>query len=118
MNTKSRLALLTAAMLSTTAMAMPSLPSPWDQTLTRTETVKYKPSEVTTSEGAAALYSRLQEAAVRVCSDDGIGAIGGATALQACVADALRSAVQQVAIPMVSALHQQAGRMPVVAATR
>jgi UrcA family protein len=112
MNTKSRLALLAAAMIATTAMAQPSR-SLWDDAQTRTETVKFKVSEATTVEGATALYSKLQEAAVRVCVDQA-SINDDAVALRSCAADALTTAVERLAIPMVSVMHLQAGRSAIV----
>jgi UrcA family protein len=115
MNTKSRLSLLAAAVLSTNALAAPARPAPGEPAETRIETVKYRVSEAATPEGAAALYVRLQNAAVRVCADGRPG-LADVISTDACVQDALTSAVRQVAIPMVSALHQQPGRMPSLAA--
>jgi len=115
MNTKSKLALIAALALAAPAMALPSL-SAADQSLTRTETVKYKVSQATTAEGAAALYAQLQKAAVRVCSNDGVDILGGSADYEACVADALTAAVQRVSIPLVSILHLQAGKPSAVVA--
>jgi UrcA family protein len=115
MITKSRLSLLAAAFLSTHALAAPARPAPWDLIETRTETVKYRVSEAATPEGAAALYARLQNAALRVCTDGHPGR-ADAISTNTCVLEALSSAVRHVAIPMVSALHQQPGRMPALVA--
>ena len=117
MNTKSKLALIaTAALASTTVLALPSQASLWEQPVTRTETVKYKVSDAATPEGAAALYAKLQESALRVCSTDYPEFAGDTAGLEACVADALSTAVQRVAIPTVSVLHLQAGKPARVAA--
>jgi UrcA family protein len=113
MNIKSGIALLAAALLSTTAMAQPSR-ALLDSAQTRTEMVKYKPSEVATPEGAAGLYSKLYDAALRVCSDE-TGA--AADSLEACVAAALDEAVRSVSAPQVSAMHR-ASKPVVLAATR
>ena len=113
MNIKSGIALLAAALLSTTVMALPSR-ALLDEGQTRTEKVKYKASEVATPEGAAGLYSKLHEAAVRVCSDE-TGA--AADSLEACVADALEVAVRSISVPQVSAMHR-ASKPVVVASTR
>lgn len=110
---KSKLALLAAALMSTTAMAVPTLDVTGEAQL-RTETVKYKATEAATAQGAAALYARLRAAALRVCVD-GLAVSGIDTEYQACVAEALTAAVQNVAIPSVSALHQRSGRTAIAA---
>ena len=67
---KARLALLTSAVLySAGAWSMPP-----ETSAIRTEVVKYDPREAATPEGAAALYSRLQRVAARVCDEPTYGA--------------------------------------------
>jgi UrcA family protein len=80
-----------------------------DSSVTKTETVKYSVAVATTADGAAALYRKLQETAARVCGDADLAAGDSFTAdsYGSCVADALGKAVQQVGIPMVSAMHMQ-----------
>lgn len=116
MNTKSRLALLAAALMSTATLAAPSRVALWETAHTRTETVQYKLSQASTPEGASALYARLKEAAVRVCSIESFGAVDDAASVDACITDALDSAVRSVRVPMVSVLHLQAARPATVAA--
>ena len=53
---------------------------------------------------------------MRVCSNDGVDAMGSTAAYEACVADALNAAVQRVSIPLVSILHLQAGKPSAVVA--
>jgi UrcA family protein len=98
-------ALLAGAMLlSTGAMAAPLS----DSKVTKTETVKYSVPSSTTVEGAVALYQKLQEAAVRVCAESEASAYRFTSdSLDSCVSGALDKAVQDIGIPMVSALHLQ-----------
>jgi UrcA family protein len=110
MNTKSKLALLAAALISTTALAAPSR-SLVDDQVTQTETVKFKTTDVSTVEGASALYAKLQEAALRVCLIEAPASIAAdVAAAKACANDALTTAVGRLAIPMVSVLHLQAAK--------
>jgi UrcA family protein len=88
-----------AALLSSSAMAMPL-----NTAVTRTETVKYSAAQAGTTEGATVLYQKLHGAAVRVCLD---AELNTADTFEGCVSGALDKAVLQVAIPMVSALHLQ-----------
>ncbi len=88
-----------AALLSSSAMAMPLTTA-----VTRTETVKYSVQKAGTTEGATDLYQKLHEAAVRVCVDADLLT---ADSVETCVSSALDKAVLQVSIPMVSALHLQ-----------
>jgi UrcA family protein len=98
-------ALLAGAMLlSTGAMAAPLA----DAKVTKTETVKYSIPSSTTVEGAVALYQKLQEAAVRVCAESEATAYRYTSdSLESCASSALDKAVQDIGIPMVSALHLQ-----------
>ncbi len=98
-------ALLAGAMLlSTGAMAAPLS----DAKVTKTETVKYSISSSTTVEGAVALYQKLQEAAVRVCAESEATAYRFTSdSYEGCVVSALDKAVQDIGIPMVSAMHLQ-----------
>lgn len=111
MKTTSKLALIAAALISSSS-AFAATPL-WEKSLTRSETVKYKVSSVTTTEGATALYAKLQEAAERVCSADAFEM--AADKHSACVGAALDSAVRSVAVPLVSALHLQAAKPATVA---
>jgi UrcA family protein len=114
MKISSGLALLATALLSTSALALPSR-SLQDDVQTRTETVKFKAADAATAEGAASLYGKLNDAALRVCRDERLAAVDS---LEACVADALDAAVRSIASPMVSALHWQARKPVTIAATR
>ncbi|SRR5690606_38064748 len=102
-------ALLAGAMLFCAgAWSMPP-----EDTLTRSEVVKYDPREAATPEGAAALYSRLQRAAARVCDEPTGGARDGVAAVasySACVKAALAGAVREVQVPLVAVLHQEGMR--------
>lgn len=106
-----RLALLAgAALFSAGAWSMP----PAD-TVTQSEVVKYDPREAATPEGAAALYTRLQRAAARVCDEPTGGARDGLNAVApyaACVKAALSGAVREVRVPLVAILHQEGMRHP------
>lgn len=81
-----------------------------EQSVTRTETVKYLPSALETMDGAAQFYATLTLAAERVCRDPespGMKSLKGDSAARAqCVQDALRKAVRRVDVPMVSFLHE------------
>jgi UrcA family protein len=83
-------------------------PPPDDSVATRTETVKYLAAEAATPDGAAALYSRLQSAATRVCRDP-LATSGrrmdDQTALAACRREALDRAVADLGIATVATLH-------------
>jgi len=111
-----RIALLVGAGLGCgSAWALP--PAGLDA-VTRTETVKYRPSEVASAGGAAKLYARLQVAARKVCEDPSPQAtrVGSADpAFVACVREALDHAVQQLGLPMVTTLHRYGGRAPAMA---
>lgn len=108
--TSSRVTLLplaAAAMLWTGAAAASPL---GEQSVTRTETVKYLPSALESMDGAAEFYAALKSAAERVCRDPETFATksmkGDAAAREQCVKDALRQAVRRVDVPIVSYLHQ------------
>src|SRR5687767_5370209 len=95
--------------------------SPSGETIvTRTETVKYDPARAATHEGAAELYLKLRQAAVRVCSDptSSPGRLAGRTGLAACISDALANAVQDLGIPMVSVLHMSGAQPGTTVAKR
>jgi UrcA family protein len=110
-NRKSRLALLAgAALFSAGAWSLPP-----EDTVTRSEVVKYDPREAATPEGAAALYARLHHAAARVCDEPAGMARDGLTAVapySACVQAALSGAVRELRVPLVSRIHQEGMRHP------
>ncbi|MEJ0100149.1 MAG: UrcA family protein [Pseudomonadota bacterium] len=93
-----------AALFSIGAMA-----APLDLPVTKTETVKYSVPDAATVDGATALYHKLQETAARVCGDAELAAGDSfaADSYSSCFTNALGKAVQQVGIPMVSAMHMQ-----------
>lgn len=116
MNTKSKLAMIAASLIvSGSALASPARATLWESSFTRTETVSYKVSEARTPEGAAALYAKLRDTAVRVCSEGSPFGVNDPVGLESCVIEALDTAVRRVSIPMVSALHLQAGKSVAVA---
>jgi len=116
-NMKSKLALIAASLIvSGSALAAPARATLWESSFTRTETVSYKVSEARTPEGAAALYAKLRETAVRVCTEGSPFGVNDPVGLEACVIEALDTAVRRVGIPMVSAVHLQAGKSATVAA--
>ena len=107
-----------AALCCTNALAL----SPADPArITRSETVKYRPSEVATTEGAMQLYGQLKAAAVRVCENPSPLAersFGADPSRRTCVEEALTQAVRDVAVPLVSAMHRYGGQVPAMAASR
>ena len=99
-----RVALLAGAvLLSASAMARPLS----DAVITRTEAVKYSVADVATSTGAADLYSKLQTAAAKVCSDtvDSYIVLDRQFTYADCMATALDKAVADVGSPMLTAVH-------------
>ena len=98
-----------------------ALPPQGEARVTRTESVRYSRSQVSTSEGAAKLYQQLRAAAERVCADPP-AAVNRAPipdpGRAACVREALDEAVRSVGHPTVSVIHTHGGQTPAVAATR
>lgn len=111
------LALLAGALMYTAGAG--AAPMGGEAVQTRTETVKYAPSQAATEQGASVLYGELKAAAQRVCADPHPPGLRheAEAAFGACVEDALTSAVRKVGIPMLTVLHQHGsdGRSPAVA---
>lgn len=118
MNPKSRLVLLTAALLSTSMMACADDASTADATHIRSETLKYSASQVATPEGAVNLYTQLKLTAARVCQQSAAMEGHGTTSVKTCIHDAVDAAVRQLDLPLVSAIHLHAGKPASVAAVR
>jgi len=98
-----------------------ALPPQGEATVTRTESVQFRRSQVSTSDGAANLYQRLRAAAERVCADPHTGVNRAPVAdpgRAACVREALDAAVRSVGQPTVSVIHAYGAQAPAVAATR
>jgi UrcA family protein len=105
-NTVQRIALLAGAtLLATGAWALPLN----DGTVTRSETIKYKAKDAYSEAGAAALYQKLYDAALHVCSDPDAVRTGNLAASvdKSCLVTALNRAVRRVGSPMVTALNLQ-----------
>jgi UrcA family protein len=115
-----RVALLAGAMLFS-AGAWP-LPPPGEPVVTRTMTVKYDPATAATAEGAAALYARLRIAASRVCAnpDEHLSSrrFDDRRAHGACMSEALDTAVAEIGIAMLTALHAPHPAVPDAAVAR
>lgn len=73
---------------------------------TYSKAVKYNPAQVQTTDGAQALYSKLQAAAQTVCSAGGMPRSHDRWAAIECAADALSRAVQDVNSPTLDAIHE------------
>lgn len=102
-----------AALFAPGAWSAPPLATPQP----RMQSVKFSPSEAATPEGAASLYAKVREAALRVCSEPQEMLTGGMeeAARNACVKDAVADAVRSIDIPMVAVMHVYAERQPVMA---
>jgi UrcA family protein len=75
--------------------------------------VTYEPKEAETPEGAAALYARLRRAAAWVCEEPAGMSPASLSAMApyaSCVKAALGSAVREVKVPLVAALHLEGMR--------
>jgi UrcA family protein len=84
-----------------------------DMTQCRSETLKFADLDVTTVDGAAALFQRLGDAAERVCRNPLLGRSPDWTqAYSHCVHDALGGAVAKVNTPAVVAFARQHGVYP------
>lgn len=113
----SSLTLLAGALLC--AAGASAGPMSGEAVQTRTEKVKYAPSQVATQQGASALYAELKTAAQHVCTDPDPAQMRyeAEAAFQACVEEALTTAVRKIGIPMLTVLHQYGseGRAPAMA---
>ena len=102
MKNLTRIVALGAVLTTPLAWAMPAMAGDL-----HSEVVKYSDLNLTTPAGAKALYSRLRAAASRVCGElDGGMRIVDRRDLIACRAAALESAVQDVNMPQLTALHR------------
>jgi UrcA family protein len=69
-------------------------------------TVKYSDLNLSTREGAQAMYQRIKSTARKLCGDEpDIGEVGGIDSWRACVGDAVNHAVDQLNAPMVTAFN-------------
>lgn len=73
-------------------------------TMTRSETVQYKPSMAATEAGAEQLYKKLQSAAARVCRNPA-DRIAKGEAYYSCTGKALAKAVKDVNLDAVAAIY-------------
>lgn len=74
----------------------------------RSVTVNYDELDLTTSQGATKLYARLRFAARQVCAPLEGRELNRRVAYKECYSEALESAVQQVNVSAVTALHSRA----------
>jgi UrcA family protein len=105
-NTVQRIALLAGAtLLATGACALPLN----DGTVTRSETIRYISKDAYSEAGAVALYQKLYDAALHVCSDPDAARTSNLSASvdKSCLGTALDKAVRHVGSPMVTALNLQ-----------
>lgn len=69
-------------------------------------TVSYSDLNLSTREGAKAMYQRIKSTARRLCGDEpDIGLIGAMDGWRTCVGDAVDHAVSQLNAPMVTAFN-------------
>jgi UrcA family protein len=99
-------ALLAGAMISLGAMAQ----TPDSDVAVNTETVKFNRTDAQTAAGAAGLYQSLNQAAAHVCIDPAAPATLQHAEYSECRDTALAKAVVEIAIPAVTALHQNSDR--------
>lgn len=95
MKTIQLIAVTTALVASYVACAVPALAAPNAQI----EKVSYLTSELSTRSRAAALYSRLESAARRLCRDAG-------PQFEPCMRGAVTGAVRDINNPTLTALHE------------
>jgi len=107
-NNLRKMALLAgAALLSTGAMAVGTVAT-MEGMQTTSEMVRYNILDAQTPEGAVILYRRLNRAAQKVCGEPYATTHRFPSDTdRSCIAAALDKAVEQVGIPLVTALHQQ-----------
>jgi UrcA family protein len=99
MKTFKLIAVATALGITSLAYAVPAAAEAREQVLS--ETVIYSDLDLTTANGAAALYSRLKLAARRVCRNSETR-----DQVSACMRTAIDVAVKDVNRPSVTALHE------------
>lgn len=115
----SKLALVMSVVLVPCAAS--ALPPVGATTVTRTEAVRFDPSQVSTREGAAKLYARLQRAAHRVCEDVALSLrapLAADPGHAACVREAMDRAVADLAVPLVVVVHRYGAQGPTVVVNR
>lgn len=87
---------MTAAIVGTLALGFALPAGAGDATETRSITVKFGDLNVSSPDGAAALYSRIRSAAKTVCGPDESSSYPFRTAFNACVHKAIADAVTKV----------------------
>ena len=103
-----RSAVMTTATALSIAGFAPLTVSAADSTDPRSLIVKYEELDLTSSQGAAALYARLRSASKTVCAPLQGRELRQHTAFQDCYKQALSNAVVRVNRESVTALHQRA----------
>jgi UrcA family protein len=101
-NRMKNVVLIACATLSLGATAMAG-----EMVVTRTETVKYSPTEAATPIGAVTLYSALRVAASRACSERGLLLSGYGDSYGTCKSAAISRAIADVHIDAVTAVYMQ-----------
>ena len=81
----------------------------------RSTTVSYRDLNLSTIEGATALYQRLRQAATSVCDERGTG-LDRYQAWQACYRAAIADAVAKVNSPLLTSVYSGKGRPGIVTA--
>lgn len=114
MKTTTRMGAIALALCTYTGIALADVSGAYVQSYSKA--VKYSPAEVQTSEGAQALYSKLQVAAMDVCGASAPTRLYERWAVQQCAVDAVTKAVQDVNSPTLDAIHKlRRGSVEVVA---
>jgi UrcA family protein len=93
-----------ATLLAATAQ-LASAANPIDDSRRHVE-VHFADLNLSTTEGAAALYRRLHSAAQNVCSEEGTKDLESVVRVKACVAAAVSAAVTQIDKPVLSAYYR------------
>jgi UrcA family protein len=100
--TAAALAVLTAALITGTAVARADTPADGIPSVT----VAYGDLNLNSAQGSAALYARIAAAARKVCPmPDDIRDLGARAAAQTCERQAIARAVQAVNNPQLAAVH-------------
>jgi UrcA family protein len=68
--------------------------------------VRFADLNLSTTEGAAALYQRLHSAAESVCNEDGTKDLNSVFRVKACVSAAISAAVTQIDRPVLTAYYR------------
>jgi UrcA family protein len=69
--------------------------------------VRYADLDITTRQGASALYRRIAAAAQRVCPDADIRDLDFSSQIRACQQQAIARAVQAISSPLLAALYEE-----------